>query len=105
MSEAQKGRLVRALESGFDTIDGAWLARFEAAQRANPRDATLQYLAGMTCMKLQLWGKAQQLLAQAALGLRDPELQRQAWRSLALLAEDRGDGVTAAQAWKRAAGD
>ncbi len=105
LSEALKVRLVRALESGLDTIDGTWLARFEAAQRANPRDATLQYLAGMACMKRQLWGKAQQLLTQAALGLQDPELHRQAWRALALLAEDRGDGVTAAQAWKRAAGE
>jgi HemY protein len=32
----------------------------------NPRDANLQYLAGMACMKRQLWGKAQQLLTQAA---------------------------------------
>ena len=105
LSDALKVRLVRALESGLDSVDGAWLARFEAAQRANPRDATLQYLAGMACMKRQLWGKAQQLLTQAALGLRDPELHRQAWRALALLAEDRGDGVTAAQAWKRAASE
>jgi len=43
------------------------LARIESAQKANPRDATLQYLAGMACMKRQLWGKAQQLLTQAAL--------------------------------------
>ena len=105
LSDALKVRLVRALESGLDSIDGTWLARFEAAQKANPRDATLQYLAGMACMKRQLWGKAQQLLTQAALGLRDPELHRQAWRALALLAEDRGDGVTAAQAWKRAASE
>ncbi|MFD0667678.1 heme biosynthesis protein HemY [Ramlibacter sp. MAHUQ-53] len=103
LSEPLKVRLVRALEAGLDSIDGAWLARFEAAQRANPRDATLQYLAGMACMKRQLWGKAQQLLTQAALGLQDAELHRSAWRALALLAEDRGDGVTAAQAWKRAA--
>lgn len=105
LSDALKVRLVRALEAGLDTIDGTWLARFEAAQRANPRDASLQYLAGMACLKLQLWGKAQQLLTQAALGLRDPELHRQAWRAIATLAEDRGDGVTAAQAWKRAASE
>lgn len=103
LSDAQKVRLVQALESGLDSIDGTWLARFETAQRANPRDASLQYLAGMACMKRQLWGKAQQLLTQAALGLRDARLHRQAWRALAQLAEDRGDAETAAQAWKRAA--
>ena len=94
---------LQALEAGLDSIDGAWLARFESAQRADPRDTTLQYLAGMACMKRQLWGKAQQLLTQAALGLRDARLHRQAWRALAQLAEDRGDAQTAAQAWKRAA--
>ncbi len=103
LSDAQKVRLVHALESGLDSIDSTWLARFESAQRANPRDASLQYLAGMACMKRQLWGKAQQLLTQAALGLRDARLHRQAWRALAQLAEDRGDTETAAQAWKRAA--
>jgi HemY protein len=100
-----KVKLVRALEDGLDSLDGAWLARIEAAQRANPRDATLQYLAGMACMQRQLWGKAQQLLTQAALGLRDVRLHRNAWRSLALLAEQRGDEDTAAKAWKRAADD
>jgi HemY protein len=100
-----KVKLVRALEAGLDSLDGAWLARIEAAQKANPRDATLQYLAGMACMKRQLWGKAQQLMSQAAMGLRDAKLHRNAWRSLALLAEERGDHETAAQAWKRAASD
>lgn len=98
-------KLVCALEEGFDSLDGAWLARIEAAQKANPRDATLQYLAGMACMKRQLWGKAQQLLTQAALGLQDAALHRNAWRALAELAEQRDDAPAAAQAWKRAAGE
>jgi len=100
-----KVKLVRALEAGLDSFDGAWLARIEAAQKGNPRDATLQYLAGMACMKRQLWGKAQQLMGQAAMGLQDAKLHRNAWRALALLAEERGDQETAAQAWKRAASD
>ncbi len=100
-----KIKLVGALEAGLDTLDSEWLARIEAAQKANPREATLQYLAGMACMKRQLWGKAQQLMAQAVAGLRDPKLQRDAWRALALLAEERDDAEAAAQAWKRAAGE
>jgi HemY protein len=103
LTEPLKVKLVRALEAGLDSLDGAWLARIEAAQKANPRDTALQYLAGMACMRRQLWGKAQQLMSQAAVGLRDPGLHRNAWRSLALLAEERGDRETAAQAWKRAA--
>ena len=103
LGDAMKVKLVQALESGLDSIDGAWLARIEAAQRANPRDATLQYLAGMACMRRQLWGKAQQLMTQAALGLSDARLHRNAWRALAELAQERGDADTAAKAWKRAA--
>ena len=103
LDDALKVKLVRALEAGLDSIDGTWLARIESAQRANPREATLQYLAGMACMKRQLWGKAQQLLGQAAPALHDGALQRNAWCAVAELAEMRGDTDAAAQAWKRAA--
>jgi len=105
LGETLKVKLVRALETGLDSIDADWLARIEGAQRANPRDAALQYLAGVACMKRQLWGKAQQLMGQAAMGLQDPRLHRNAWRAVAQLAEQRGDAETAAQAWKRAASD
>ena len=103
LGDTLKIRLVLALEEGLDSLDGAWLARIETAQKAHPRDGTLQYLAGMACMKRQLWGKAQQLLTQAVLTLQDRQLHRNAWRSLAQLAEQRGDEEAAASAWKRAA--
>jgi HemY protein len=105
LADSLRVKLVCALEEGLDSIDAVWLARIETAQRANPRDATLQYLAGMACMRRQLWGKAQQLLTQAALGLQDATLHRNAWRALAELAEQREDASAAAQAWKRAAGE
>jgi HemY protein len=57
----------------------------------------------MACVRRQLWGKAQQLLTQAALTLQDKRLLRSTWRSLAELAEQRGDEDAAATAWKRAA--
>ena len=103
LDDTLKVKLVYALEEGLDTIDAAWLARIEAAHRDNPRDATLQYLAAVACVKRQLWGKAQQLMSVAAVGLHDPGLHRNAWRVLALLAEERGDRPAAEQAWKRAA--
>lgn len=103
LGDALRVKLVCALEEGLDSIDAGWLARIEAAQKSNPRDGTLQYLAGMACMKRQLWGKAQQLLTQAALGLQDTRLHRNAWRALAELAEQRDDAPAAAVAWKRAA--
>ena len=59
---------------------------------------------GMVCLQRQLWGKAQQLLGQAVRGLRDePALLRNAWRALALLAEQRNDAEAASAAWKQAA--
>ena len=103
LAEHHALRLVRALESGLDALDPPWLARIEAAYQANPRDTRLQYLAGMACLKRQLWGKAQQLLTQAAQQLVDTGLRASAWRHLAELAEKRGDASAAAEAWKKAA--
>jgi len=103
LGDLARGRLVRALESGLSQIDGAWLARIEAAHQAQPRDTLLQYLAGMACLQRQLWGKAQQMLAQAAQGLQDTGLHRNAWRALAELAERRGEPEVAQQAYRRAA--
>lgn len=104
---AQMVRVVRALQTSLTDPQAAdarqWLARIETAQQAQPRDARLQYLAGMVCLRHQLWGKSQNLLAQAVKGLKDPVLQRSAWSALAELAEQRQDAPAAAQAWKQAA--
>ena len=107
LSAAQKIKLVRALELSLghqqDPAEREWLARIESAQLAQPQDAAFLYLAGMACMKRQLWGKAQALLSQASQLLQDTELRRQAWRALAQLAEQRDDASAAAVAWKHAA--
>lgn len=96
-------KLITVLEAGLDSLDAAWLARIETAQLHRPRDANLQYLAGMACLSRQLWGKARQLLSQAAPALQDKALLRNAWRALAVLAELREDEAAAAEAYKRAA--
>jgi HemY protein len=121
----QRARLILALERSLEgvseqTIDVAWLARIEAVQALHPSDATLQYLAGMVCLRRGLWGKAGALLTQAAraldtldpavatdspANLADPEtaaLRRSAWRALAILAERQDDASAAAQAWRQA---
>ena len=103
LSEQHALKLVRTLETGLAVLDAPWLARIEAAQLANPRDARLQYLAGMACVRRQLWGKAQQLLTHAAQHLADTGLRSSAWLHLAELAEQRGDSAAAAEAWKKAA--
>ncbi len=103
MGDALRIKLITVLEAGLDSVDAAWLARIEAAQMGRPRDANLQYLAGMACMSRQLWGKSRQLLSQAALGLQDTGLHRKAWRALAVLAEQREDAEAAAHAYKQVA--
>ncbi|MDB5963965.1 MAG: heme biosynthesis protein HemY [Polaromonas sp.] len=103
ISDALRIKLIHVIESGMDTLDAAWLARIEAAQLGRPRDPNLQYLAGMACKSRQLWGKSRQLLTQAALGLQDPVLHRNAWRALAVLAEQRDDAEAAAHAYRQAA--
>ncbi len=95
--------LINTLETTLAAQDMAWLEKIEKAQLANPRDARLQYLAGMACKSHQLWGKAQQQLTQAAPLLKDRNLQRRAWCALADLAEQRGEQNVAASAWKKAA--
>ncbi len=107
VSPLQTVHLIRTLERGFASASGApdpgWLARIESAQMHNPGDPVLQYLAGVTCMRLQLWGKANQLLTQALARLQDTGLRRDAWRLLAELAQQDGDQEAATQAWRKAA--
>ncbi len=106
LTEVQRVKLIQALERGFAVAEGApdaaWLTRIETAQLRNPGDAALQYLAGITCMHLQLWGKAQQLLKQSLPNLGDSALEQSAWTALAALAERRDDAVAATLAYRNA---
>jgi HemY protein len=106
-SPLQMTRVVRAMEASLPDAQSPdarqWQSRVEGLQQAQPRDPRLQYLTGMVCLRHQLWGKAQTLLTQATKGLQEPDLQRQAWRALAVIAEQREDDTQAAQAWKQAA--
>lgn len=107
LNDTQRVNLIEALERSFAVVSGApdaaWLTRIEQAQTMQPSDAPLQYLAGVACMRLKLWGKAQQLLNQALPRLQHAELKRKAWLALAELAEQRGDREASAKAWQNAA--
>lgn len=104
----QRVRLVRILEGGFagasQVPDTEWLSRIESAQLAQPGDPVLQYLAGVVCMRLKLWGKAQLLLRQSLATQQDTGLKQEAWRALAHMAEERGDTASATQAYRQALG-
>ena len=96
-------KFILALEDSLESIDAVWLARIEAALQARPGDPNFEYLAGMACLKRQLWGKAQQLLSHAVITLEDVVLKRKAWRALAELAGQRGDEVAVQKAYRQAA--
>ncbi len=98
-------RVVQALSVALLSLppDADWLASIDRAHQAYPRWVELQYLAGMVCWHHALWGKAQQMLELAAPHLAHPELQRQAWRTLAQLAEKKAETARAQSYWKRAA--
>jgi len=83
--------------------DAEWLASIDRARQTYPRWVELQFLAGMVCWHHALWGKAQQMLEQAAPQLTNAEMQRQVWRTLAQLAEQKEDTSRAQLCWKRAA--
>ena len=105
--QALRVRLIKVLTQTFSpgtaTPDAIWLARIESAQMANPRDALLQYLAGVVCMRIGLWGKAQQMIKQSMTLLKDPELKRDGWLAIAILAEQRQDTDGANLAYREAA--
>ncbi len=107
LSPQQRIDLVRALERGFSGSAGApdlqWLARIESAQLQMPGDALLQYLAGVSCMRLQLWGKARPLLTHCLSRVPDAGLRSNAWRLLAELAQQQGEVDAATDAWRNAA--
>lgn len=98
-------RVIEALAQALHILppDSDWLARIEQSRLSNPRSVELQYLSGMVCLRHSLWGKAQQLLEQAAPRLQSIELKRSAWRALAELAEYKGDQAQALACWKLSA--
>ncbi len=108
LGEYQRVRVVQVLQAGLQAAPAGpqamqWLSRVELAHKRHPTDANLQYLAGMVCVYHQLWGKAQQLLELAVPRLADDGLKRRAWRTLALLAEQRNDVAGVQVAYRNAA--
>jgi HemY protein len=107
LHETQAVRAVQSLWAALAVASAAecrhWLARLDQAQRERPREWHVLYLAGMLCHRLQLWGKAQQHLQQVVALPGNAGLQRSAWVTLAQLADQRGDGNAALQAWQQAA--
>ena len=92
LAEDERAAVSNALVPTLAGIGPDWLPRLEAAIKAHPREAAVSYAVGCALAERQLWGKARQLLEQAAgertLGTAS---RRHAWLMLARLAEEQGD--------------
>ncbi len=104
-TRAIRERVAQTLASALVLLptDVEWLASIDRARQTYPRWIELQYLEGMVCWHHALWGKAQQMLELAAPQLSNLDMQRQAWRTLAQLAEQKEETARAQLYWKRAA--
>ena len=100
----ERAVIAQALVRATPGIGGEWLARLEAAAAAYPREGAMALAVGSALAERQLWGKARQLLEQAAT---DAALavrwRRDAWLKLAHLARQAGDAQRAADCFESAA--
>jgi HemY protein len=105
LSDSQQVRLVQTLSAHLKEIgaDKQWLANIDQARAMNPRSPLLQYLSATACVHNGLWGKAQQLMLEASQQLTHSELKKSAWRTLAELAQQRGQEAEAIEYWKKIA--
>lgn len=96
--------LALALAQASPGIGPEWLPRLESALQQGPREGAMAYAVGCALAERELWGKAQQLLEQAA---QDDALQadarRDAWLRLAAMAERDRDEDRAARCYRAAA--
>ncbi len=97
-----------ALANGLVTCVGGigaeWLPRLEAAWLRYPRDGAIALAVGCAMAECRLWGKARQVLQQAADDETLPKAsRRRAWRQLAELAWEQGDEERASQCYAAAA--
>ena len=103
--EADDRRAVAlALTEAVTGLGSEWLPRLETAARSLPNDPAVAAAVGAAMMECQLWGKARRPLEQAAAaGSLAAEARRHAWRRLAQLAQQEGDGDRARQCEQAAA--
>ncbi len=100
----ERAVVAQALSKSVSGIGAEWLVRLEAAAAAYPREGAIALAVGAVWAERQLWGKARQMLEQAA---RDHALhvrwRRDAWLRLAGIARDEGDAARVAECFESAA--
>ncbi len=96
--------LSSSLVAAMNGIGVEWLPRLEAAVQSFGRESAVAHAVGTAMAQLKLWGKAQPLLAQAAQDEAvDVRARRQAWLSLARIAEQDEQMARAIECYRFAA--
>jgi HemY protein len=99
-----RAAVAKGLVACAQGLEVDWLASLEAAARDHAREGAVALALGCCLAERQLWGKARQMLEQAAL---DASLEaagrRNAWLQLARLAEHESDEARAALCYRNAA--
>ncbi len=104
LAPEERAVLSRGLVATVTGIGAEWLPRLEAAAQTHAREPAVAHAVGTVLAERQLWGKARRLLEQAATDSTLAAAQRrQAWLTLASLAEHEGDVERAARCYERAA--
>lgn len=103
-SAEERAVLSNSLVEAIDGIGAEWLPRLEVAAQDFDREPEVAHAVGTALMQLQLWGKAQSLLSQAAQDTTtDLRIRRQAWLSLARMAEQDEQMPRAIECYRAAA--
>ena len=104
LSEGERAAVTRALLDVMQGLPTDWLPLIESAVRELPTDPAVAHAAGRALAERQLWGRARRLLEFAANAQQaDVARRRDAWRTLARLAEQEGDIERAHECHRQAA--
>jgi len=98
LSRDEREAVALALVEASPGIGPDWLPRVESAAQAFSHEPAVVAAVGQAYAERQLWGKARQLLEQAAAAASLPgRARRAAWRQLAALARQEGQHGRAAE--------
>jgi len=104
LSMDDRAAVAQGLIASVSGIGADWLQRLEGAAQSFPREPAIAHAVGSALAERGLWGKARQLL-EAAAGDATLSVQhrRQAWLTLARLAEQESDSERAVRCFESAA--
>ncbi len=104
LTSEERQMICKALVACLQGISMDWLPCLEASAQDFPRESAVLHAVGTALAHWRLWGKAHTLLMQAAQDLSFNEhARRQAWLSLAQMAEHEGDKTRMLECYREAA--